>query len=385
MKKFLLSACMAGLSVMAFGQISTNYNFNGGTDHGFNLSQGSKIQEYNNPNVNGCTGGDDDYGIQTPGVGGNNPANFSTPQIIGYNGGAIINYTFQVFVFNANMNCGTNQNFACATKAKAYIVPLGYSSNSAPTGANNLAESNLTLVTAFGTTNNLFFTLTPAQQTLLANTEFRILIDLTADNCNQNGVKYIFDNIRIIETVNTPLPVSLVSFTATRNKNNVAVKWETASESNNKGFNVQRKTDGGWETIAFVFSASTGGNSSEKLAYAFNDANGYKGVSQYRIQQVDLNGMAKMSEIRSVKGEATATKLVVYPNPSTTGKISVVFDDAAPKNVQVSDMSGRVVRNIRSVTNNVNIEGLESGVYSIQVTDLSSSAVTVEKIIIKKR
>ena len=181
------------------------------------------------------------------------------------------------------------------------------------------------------------------------------------------------------------LPVSFSSFSATRNKSNVSIKWETASESNNKGFNIQRLTNTAWENVAFIPSAATGGNSTSDLSYTFTDANNHKGVSQYRIQQVDIDGKAKLSEIRSVKGEAMASKLLVYPNPSATGKVSVVFDDNAPKNVQVTDMSGRVVRSLRNVSNNISIEGLESGVYSIQVTDLFSSALSVEKVIIKKR
>jgi hypothetical protein len=49
-------------------------------------------------------------------------------------------------------------------------------------------------------------------------------------------------------------------------------------------------------------------------------------------------------------------------------------------------MSGRLVKQYRNIsTNNLSIEGLENGVYSIQVIDLSSAAMSVEKIVIKKR
>jgi hypothetical protein len=56
-----------------------------------------------------------------------------------------------------------------------------------------------------------------------------------------------------IEISPSPLPVKFKSFTASRSKEKVAVKWETATETNNKGFNVQRKTNGDRENIAFVF------------------------------------------------------------------------------------------------------------------------------------
>ena len=115
--------------------------------------------------------------------------------------------------------------------------------------------------------------------------------------------------------------------------------------------------------------------------------NNEKGVSQYRILQFDFDGRAKASDVRSVRGEAMAAKLLVYPNPSIDGKVSVVFEEGnGARNVMVSDMSGRMIKQYRNVsTNNISIEGLETGVYSIQVIDLSTAAITVEKVIIKKR
>lgn len=188
-----------------------------------------------------------------------------------------------------------------------------------------------------------------------------------------------------VELITTPLPVSFSNFHAQRNKQTVAIKWGTATEQNNRGFNVQRNTKGVWENIAFVFSAADGGNSNSQLSYSYNDVNNEKGISQYRIQQVDIDGKASYSVIRSVKGEGQVSKTVVYPNPSTDGKVSVVFEDQGAKAVTVSDLSGRVVRQYRNVINNLQIEGLESGMYSIQITDLSSAASATEKVIIKKR
>ena len=194
-------------------------------------------------------------------------------------------------------------------------------------------------------------------------------------------------NMLTIENQCSPLPVSFRSFTAVRNKSNVAIKWVTATEQNSKGFYIQRNTKGTWEDVALVFSAAHEGNSTSDLSYSFNDLNNEKGISQYRILQFDFDGKAKASDTRSVRGEAMASKLLVYPNPSMDGKVSVVFEEGgALKNIIVSDMSGRLVKQYRNIsTNNLSIEGLENGVYSIQVIDLSSAAMSVEKIVIKKR
>jgi hypothetical protein len=217
----------------------------------------------------------------------------------------------------------------------------------------------------------------PYTVNLPLNNQAAILVAITPQGC--------FDRVFVVDNSCITLPVSFRDFTALRNKQNVSLKWETAAEQNNRGFNVQRNTKGVWENIAFVFSAADGGNSNELLSYSFNDANTEKVVSQYRIQQVDLDGKASYSVIRSVKGEGQVSKTLVYPNPSAEGKVNVVFEDQAAKAVTVSDMSGRIIRQYRSVVNNVVVDGLESGMYTIQITDLSSAVSTTEKVIIKKR
>jgi hypothetical protein len=208
------------------------------------------------------------------------------------------------------------------------------------------------------------------------------IVNTSTSTCSTENTSNTTEEIAYVVT---PLPVTFSNFHASRNKSSVALKWETASEQNNRGFNVQRNTKGVWESVAFVFSAADGGNSSSLLSYSYNDVNNEKGVSQYRIQQVDMDNKASYSVIRSVKGEGQANKAVVYPNPATEGKVNVVFEDQGAKAVTVSDISGRIVRQYRSVVNSLVIDGLESGMYTIQITDLSSAVSTTEKVIIKKR
>jgi hypothetical protein len=183
------------------------------------------------------------------------------------------------------------------------------------------------------------------------------------------------------------LPVSMKSFTATRSKQTVGIKFETLSESNNKGFYVQRNTNGTWENIAFIFSKADNGNSGTPISYEYNDLNPIKGVSQYRLQQVDLDLRFRYSEIRMVRGEEQPAKHLLFPNPSSDGKVNIVFDvKSATRNILVSDMSGRIVKSFRNITAaNLSIDNLENGVYSIQIIDVSTSETVVEKIIIKRR
>lgn len=184
-----------------------------------------------------------------------------------------------------------------------------------------------------------------------------------------------------------PLPVSFKSFSATRNHSNVVVKWETASEINNSGFSIERNINGTWEEIAYVSSLALNGNSDAVLSYQFVDPNASKGISQYRIKQVDIDNKSKYSEIRSVRGESQIGKIIIYPNPTFNGTVKVSLEDAAiVRDASLMDISGRVLQQWKSIrTNNITIEGLKPGLYTLRVIVPETGEQLVEKIVVNKR
>jgi hypothetical protein len=203
-----------------------------------------------------------------------------------------------------------------------------------------------------------------------------------------NGTPYNYSYDRTIQLDNAcaALPVKFKSVDAKRsNASNVSIAWTTASEQNNRGFNVQKNVNGEWKTIAFVFSQAPGGNSTSDLSYSYIDPNNEKGISQYRVQQVDLDGKFTYSEIRAIRGEGSVGKIVIYPNPSTDGKVNVVFEDnSAVRDVIVNDMQGRIVQSFKGITNNILvIDRLASGFYTIKVTNRTTAASSVQKVVIK--
>lgn len=183
------------------------------------------------------------------------------------------------------------------------------------------------------------------------------------------------------------LPTVFRGVSAQRVKENVLVKWETATEENNRGFNVQRQVgSGAWQSLGFVASKATGGNSADLLSYSFSDMSPAAGTSQYRIQQVNNDGNVSYSGIRSVRNEEVAGKVVVYPNPSTNGKVTIAFDGAPGlKDISVNDLAGRTVKRFTGVNDSsVTIENLTEGFYTIQILDRATSKVSVEKLVVKR-
>jgi len=185
-----------------------------------------------------------------------------------------------------------------------------------------------------------------------------------------------------------PLPVNFKSFTATRNKNIVGLKWTTASENNSLGFEIQRLIGGAsWQTVSFVYTLAPTGNSGSDISYSYSDVNPTKGVTQYRIRQVDMDQKSKFSEIRAVRGDGQTGKTIVFPNPvSGGGKINVIFEDAdGTRDVSLIDLNGRVIKQWESVTNNnLQIENLIPGFYNLKVIVRETGKQTVEKIVVNK-
>jgi hypothetical protein len=182
------------------------------------------------------------------------------------------------------------------------------------------------------------------------------------------------------------LPVTLRSFTARRvNANNVQLKWETATELNNKGFILQRNTTGNkWEDVAFIRSQSEDGNSASVLYYSFSDINAIRTITQYRIQQVDIDGKNRFSEIRTVRGEGQGQGIMVYPNPSRDGRVNIVFEDKeGVRDAMLSDMNGRVM-NRWTITNGntIQVNNLQPGVYYVRITNAQTRETAVEKIVV---
>jgi len=191
----------------------------------------------------------------------------------------------------------------------------------------------------------------------------------------------------IAQTCET-LPVNLKSFTAVRNNSYVNLKWETAQEEDNKGFDVQRKlSNGAWQNIGYVETKAVNGTSGSPLSYDFADPNNAKGITQYRLRQLDINGKQSYSLIRSVRGDGQKGKTIVYPNPSNDGKVNVVFEDKdVSRNVSLTDVNGRVIKQWKNVlSNTLQIENLLTGFYTLRIINSETGEQIVEKIVVKNR
>jgi hypothetical protein len=136
----------------------------------------------------------------------------------------------------------------------------------------------------------------------------------------------ILDGIRIGTAWTDVVPVELTSFSAQVVGESVVLNWQTASELNNSGFEIQRSTQGS-ELVTIGFTPGHG-TTTESKNYRFVDANLSAGNYTYRLKQVDFNGTFSYSSEVNVDVTAPLQFELAqnYPNPfnpSTTIKFAL--------------------------------------------------------------
>lgn len=204
------------------------------------------------------------------------------------------------------------------------------------------------------------------------------------------GLKWLTESIEIFDgdnltkweignfadQFNTPVPVELTSFAAAVVDNSVLLNWESATEINNLGYEIERKVTNNeeWKKIGFIDGKGT---SSETNKYSFNDKNLVGGtIFQYRLKQIDNDGSFKYYDPVEVHFTPTEyTLLQNFPNPfnpSTKIRFSVVERETV--SLKIFNSIGQEVKALINKEFDpgfhevdFNAKGLASGIYIYQL------------------
>lgn len=185
------------------------------------------------------------------------------------------------------------------------------------------------------------------------------------------------------------LPVTLSGLSALKTGNANKLTWSTLNESSNKGFEVQRSSDGQhFSKLGFVQSAGAFGNSSKPLHYEFIDNSPLEKANYYRIKQIDFDGKSKFSNITLVHRSLEKEKGIVlnYPNP-TRGSINLQLAASKQGNqtITVTNVNGTVVLqqpiiatgSIQNFT--LNVSNLPKGTYIVRLIGEEKAAKFVKE------
>ncbi len=139
-----------------------------------------------------------------------------------------------------------------------------------------------------------------------------------------------------------PLPVSLTSFTAKANLQNIDLAWNTASEKDNSHFELLRSGDG--KTFTKIGEVKGAGTTDATTNYAFTDKNALPGVNYYQLNQVDRNGNATLSKVEAVKSNVAASNFKVAANKQDGSvKLTVFSANEGKATLKIYDINGRKV------------------------------------------
>lgn len=205
------------------------------------------------------------------------PPSTQLPSFWEYNKRSLLNYIEHIFYGISGVVTDTNSN---PVRAKITVISHDYDSSEVYSDAN------------VGYYNRM---LSPGNYNLLFQSPG--YYDLTINNVSIPTYNTSIQvNVQMIPVV--PIPVELVSFTAKQIDNQVELSWTTASELNNKGFEIQRsqlleKENQSWKTIGFV---EGNGTTTEINTYSFIDNEVEQGKYYYRLKQIDLNGSYEYSK-----------------------------------------------------------------------------------------
>lgn len=175
------------------------------------------------------------------------------------------------------------------------------------------------------------------------------------------------DEIWIIDEVtvgsNSPLPVELKSFTADATAKGTQVRWATASEKDNAGFEVQRGASP--DKFATIARIAGHGTTTQAHSYEYLDTRPLAGMSYYRLRQTDLNGTETFSPVVAVKSGGNAAA-AFYPNP-TTGSV-VLAPELGAVRYRILNALGQALQSGESSGGGtIDVRALQAGSYFLEL------------------
>ncbi len=206
------------------------------------------------------------------------------------------------------------------------------------------------VATASSTQDHLNINVTAVVQDMVSNpaTNFGWMLCLQNEAVYRKLILASSDNTnaalrpKLVVTYNAPLPVELVSFEAENSASGIQLKWATASETNNKGFEVERTSSAGdtFEKIAWIDGHGT---TTSTHLYNFEDSNIKSGLNYYyRLKQIDWDGNSGYSKIVLGIIPVSQIDITVQPNPfSENTGIIYKLDENARVRLEVHNLQGQ--------------------------------------------
>ena len=180
----------------------------------------------------------------------------------------------------------------------------------------------------------------------------------------------------------TILPIKLSSFDTKLQNNTVLVKWTTEEELDNERFEIERSDAG--KIFSVIGTVRSLGNSMLPVNYEYKDESPLKGISFYRLKQIDIDGHSSYSSIKRVDNRISGIQIrQVFPNPvNDKANLQIVADKAMMVYVRVYNNEGKQViieqRALHAGEQNwqLNTSRLAAGIYEIIIISENGNEIS---------
>lgn len=191
------------------------------------------------------------------------------------------------------------------------------------------------------------------------------------------------NNVGIITTSATALPLKLIAFNGSQNSNGITLNWKTTNEENVSHFSIERSVNGSlYEPIGNVKAR---GNSNSTENYSFNDGRVPSVTTYYRLKMIDIDGKFIYSHVLVIRPlNENKAGLDLFPNPvSSSTTLFVRADNNGTAIIRVMNVQGATVMQLNNaVTKGENAISLKRpasmtpGMYSVQAVVNGKTYVT---------
>jgi hypothetical protein len=193
---------------------------------------------------------------------------------------------------------------------------------------------------------------------------------VSGNSLTYTGYKGSFSPFAIGGSQTVALPIELIAFNATCTNDFTQIRWTTASEKNNKMFELYKSDNAiDW---SLIHTTDGQGDKASETNYQFMDND--KKPAYYRLKDIDFDGIKNWSQIIFADCESNTSKTEVYPNPAQDViKVSTEIDEKTI--LRIVSLEGRVLKTLPLISNQtlVDIKSLVSGVYILEITNQKST------------
>lgn len=176
-----------------------------------------------------------------------------------------------------------------------------------------------------------------------------------------------------LANLSTPLPLALLSFTATKQNKTALLQWATAQEQNTRNFEVQHSNNGiNWGGIG---TRPAAGNSNTVSNYSYIHTTPITGINYYRILQNDMNNRNSYSDIRTLKFTADDEPFIILGNPVTNDLLTIQVNIATSLAFYTADGKLLWQEAVNAGTRYIDVSRYAKGVYFLKANSSSQKVV----------